>query len=132
MLEIVGTLFLISQMSLVVYTLASKEKIVFEFNYKIFFFYFFVGQQGASKFCSAFHYTGLHWINPWVAFFSALPDERFIYSFNCEVKIIFTESDLRPIQSISHDIRGSCAPSLKPRFPVDWRLLVKECVTNIS
>ena len=45
--------------------------------------------------------------------------------------IIFTELATRTIQSISCDVRLS-VPSWKPRFSVDWRLLVKEHIANIS
>ena len=45
--------------------------------------------------------------------------------------IIFTESAPRSIQSISCDVRLA-VHVWKPRFPVDWRLLVKDCTANIG
>ena len=47
------------------------------------------------------------------------------------VKLIFTKSALRLIQSISCDVHVSVL-SWKPQFMVDWRLLVKDRIANIS
>ena len=51
-------------------------------------------------------------------------------------KGIFTESALKPIQStfaMSPCLSGCVStPSGKTYFPVYWRLLVKECITNIG
>ena len=37
----------------------------------------------------------------------------------------------RPIESIIHNVYVS-VPSWKPRFPVDWRLLIENPIANIG
>ena len=47
----------------------------------------------------------------------------------------FNKSSPRPIQSISCNVRHNICLSVHAwtsRFPVDWRLLVKDCITNIG
>ena len=46
--------------------------------------------------------------------------------------VMSTELAYMTIQSISLNVRMMSVPSWKPRFLVDWRLLVKECNTYIG